>query len=207
VGSDKISGFIVVISVGMLIAFGFSLAYLDFRKRKEYAALYTREKRRERWECDNYIEGEQREMVELYMEKGLTKADAETVVNVLSKDKAVFVEVMMKEELQMIQPDESILPFKNSLLLFASTVIFGMLPLFPYLTLWFGMTEWGFWFNVEHAFLVSVFISLSMMFAAGVSKAFYTVTPWWQSGLQDVSHGFLLFVICVYTSSCLQVLQ
>jgi len=151
----------VTIGFGVLVANGFSLAYTNYLKGKEYEALYNREKRRERWECDNYIEGEQREMVQLYMEKGLSKADAETVIKILSKDKSIFVEVMMKEELQLIQPDELIKPLKNAILLFVSTIIFGMFPLSPFFMQWFGMTELSLGFQFQSVFGLSIFISLS----------------------------------------------
>jgi hypothetical protein len=53
---------------------------------------YTRaEHKREKWELDNYPEGEQAEMVELYVKRGMTQADAESVIGVMSKYKDFFL--------------------------------------------------------------------------------------------------------------------
>jgi hypothetical protein len=116
-------------------------------------------------------------MVELYMEKGLSKADAETVIKILrltlrlivtfSKDKSIFVEVMMKEELQMIPPDSFIRPYHHSLLLFGSTFLFGLFPVAPFLIEWFGGL---YWFNYRNLLALSVLISLTSLFVAGIIK-------------------------------------
>ncbi len=45
-------------------------------------------------------------MIQLYIAKGLSKQDAETVIKILSKDKKFFVDMMMKEELELLPPDE-----------------------------------------------------------------------------------------------------
>jgi hypothetical protein len=42
---------------------------------------------REMWEVENYIEGEKKEMVEIYEAKGVSKEDATTLVDVLSRYK------------------------------------------------------------------------------------------------------------------------
>ena len=60
-------------------------------------------------ECDNYLEGEQKEMVELYVSKGMTQADAETVIKLLSKNEKMFVDIMMVEELGLL-PYNDLLP-------------------------------------------------------------------------------------------------
>jgi len=202
---ENLCAVILVIGLAVLIANGFSLAYNDYLKRTEYSALYYREKRREKWECDNYIEGEQREMVELYIERGLTKPDAETVIKILSKDKSFFVELMMKEELQMIQPDETISALKNSLVLFLATVIIGTLPLFPYFAQWFlKSSEWSIWLLPDWNLVISLSISLCSLFTAGVIKSSFTVTSWWMSGFQLVLHGLILLSVCIFSTSFLQ---
>jgi len=64
-------------------------------------------------ECDNYLEGEQREMVELYISKGLSAEDARTIVGILSKDKEIFVDFMMIEELGILPEEENSSAIKN----------------------------------------------------------------------------------------------
>lgn len=47
-------------------------------------------------------------MVQLYVSRGINVDDAETIVQLLSKNKKLFVEVMMKEELELISQDEDL---------------------------------------------------------------------------------------------------
>jgi hypothetical protein len=66
-------------------------------------------------ECKNYIEGEQREMTEIYRGKGMSEEDASMVVSILSKNKEHFVDVMMVEELGLLPPDPDDNIFKTGL--------------------------------------------------------------------------------------------
>ena len=77
----------------------------------------------EKWEVDNYPEGEKQEMVELYMEKGIPKKDAESMTKILSKHKKAWVDIMMVEELGLMKDNGS--PVKNALVTFGSFSIFG----------------------------------------------------------------------------------
>ena len=103
--------------------------YLSSKAEFEYTRA---EHKREKWELDNYPEGEKREMVELYMKRGMSKEDAETVIEVMSKYKNFFLDVMMVEELGLMPPDDDDSPAKNGLVTFASFVIFGFIPLLSY---------------------------------------------------------------------------
>jgi hypothetical protein len=75
------------------------MVILPFFSMKPLLTLSTRE-------CDNFIEGEQKEMVQLYEAKGLSKEDAETVIKIFSKNTSLFVDIMMKEELELMPPDQ-----------------------------------------------------------------------------------------------------
>jgi len=198
---DKLSSLIMIVTFAVLVASGFSLAFNDYLKKQEYAALYNREKRREKWECDNYIEGEQKEMVELYKEKGLSHVDAEAVIRILSKDKSFFVDVMMKEELQMIQPDESISPLQNALLLFFSHLLFGLTPLIPFSS-YLLVNVWEFtWSSRDNPFIISVLIGLLSLLVGGAAKSSFTVTGWWKSSIQLVAHGCVVIgIVTIITS-------
>ena len=58
-----------------------------------------REYRREQWEMDENPEGEIREMVELYKEKGVKEEDAEAILRCMAKYKDFFLSHMMNVEL------------------------------------------------------------------------------------------------------------
>ena len=73
---------------------------------ERYQKHYSRERSREEWELENYKEGEIREMVELYESKGMSPADAMSIIRKMSKYPNFFVDVMMVEELEMKRPSE-----------------------------------------------------------------------------------------------------
>jgi len=69
-----------------------------------YRRHYAREYKREKWELENYEQGEKEEMVGLFAYKGLNRHDAEAVVGTMSASKDFFVGLMMTEELQLREP-------------------------------------------------------------------------------------------------------
>ena len=62
----------------------------------------------------------------------MSKEDAETVIEVMSKYKNFFLDVMMVEELGLMPPDEATPPAKNGLVTFLAFVFFGFIPLTSY---------------------------------------------------------------------------
>ena len=61
-----------------------------------YSRYYQREHARENWEIKNYIEGEKREMVELWTSRGLDVNTATDVIEKISMHHAFFADIMMK---------------------------------------------------------------------------------------------------------------
>merc|ERR1711998_552745 len=98
-GSDMDIEVVIVLGFANLFADGLSMGMGDFFSSQAENAFAKNERKREMWEMDNFPEGEKKEMVELYESKGISHEDAETVVNILSKDKNTFVDIMMVEEL------------------------------------------------------------------------------------------------------------
>ena len=71
----------------------------EFQRIAARNSDYAHEHARERWELRNYAEGEIKEMREVYVSRGLTEADAASVVDILSRHSEFFVEIMMVQEL------------------------------------------------------------------------------------------------------------
>lgn len=78
----------------------------EFLSSKAENEWILSERRRENWELENYPEGEVREMVDIYEERGMERKDAELVIKTMAKYKDFFVDVMMAEELQLQVPED-----------------------------------------------------------------------------------------------------
>jgi len=117
--------------LGATILFGTGLAqgFMHYIFQREQLALYIKERERESWECENYLQGELDEMVELYSSKGLSVQDAQQVVQLLSKNQKLFVDIMMVEELGIlpVPPQKQII--LQSFLRGVAFFIFGLIPL------------------------------------------------------------------------------
>jgi VIT1/CCC1 family predicted Fe2+/Mn2+ transporter len=139
------------------------------------------ERRREEWEVDNYPEGEKREMVELYTDKGMDPEDAHQVVELLSRNRNVWVDVMMMEELGIIQETES--PLSNAVATFLSFAVFGFIPLATYVLAQFIPSI------AASSFLVACGLTGGTLFVLGSLKVFITGRNWLKSGLEMLIVG------------------
>ena len=166
-----------------LIADGLSMGFGDYLSSQAEFEYTRAEHKREKWELDNYPEGEKREMVELYMKRGMSKEDAETVIEVMSKYKNFFLDVMMVEELGLMPPDDDDSPAKNGLVTFASFVIFGFIPLLSYVLA--GATKASDGANFAAACALTAFT----MLALGAAKAKFTNQSTVKSALLMLLNG------------------
>jgi VIT1/CCC1 family predicted Fe2+/Mn2+ transporter len=125
---------VLIMGFANLFADGFSMGFGEYISSSAEADHIRSERMREEWEVDSYIEGEKREMVELYMSKGLCQEDSQTIVDIISKDKKVFVDIMMVEELGLLAEDTSDPwgPHKQGLVIYLSFLLFGSIPLLAY---------------------------------------------------------------------------
>lgn len=73
------------------------------------------------------------EMIELYEKKGISSEDARLVIHTLAKYKEAFIDIMMVEELNLMPIDEDSNPMMGGMITFASFMIFGSVPMLPYL--------------------------------------------------------------------------
>ena len=79
----------------------------EFLSSKANNEWILSERKREEWELENYREGEIQEMVDIYINKGLTPEDARIVIETMAKYDDFFVDVMMQQELELQVPEEN----------------------------------------------------------------------------------------------------
>lgn len=168
VGGSLSTDVILLMGFANLVADGLSMGFGDYLSSQAEFEYTRAEHKREKWELDNYPEGEKQEMVELYVKRGMTESDAQSVIEVMSKYKNFFLDVMMVEELGLLPPDETDSPAKNGLVTFTAFVVFGFIPLTPYV--FQGATGGGFTAN----FVAACFLTALTMLALGAAKAKFT---------------------------------
>jgi VIT1/CCC1 family predicted Fe2+/Mn2+ transporter len=180
-GAKLAAGIVLILGFANLIADGLSMAIGDYLSTKSEQEYERAERRREQWEVEHYPEGEKRELVELYVEKGLAKQDAETIVEILAKNKSAWVDVMMVEELGILGSHES--PIKNALVTFFSFGLFGFVPILAYVAAFFVPA-----FR-ETTFAVAVVFTALTLFALGAVKVQITGRNWLKSGMEMLLVG------------------
>jgi len=161
-----------IIVLLVLMSSGVFLAITDATTTRSSIAFYNSEKKRETWEYENYIEGEQREMVELYTNKGMDQRDAENVVEVLSKYKDLFVDIMMAEELQLSPIDDLLPPLETGISMLFSHIFFGLIPVLPHLI----SESYTLHLSVNTLLFISAFLTTVTLIALGYVKSLYTST-------------------------------
>ncbi len=179
-GAALSANVVLIMGFANLIGDGLSMAIGDYLSTKSEREYHKAERRRETWEFENYPAGEKTEMVEIYMQKGYAKKEAEDIVARMAQNKEAFVDVMMVEELGIMESDES--PVKNALVTFGSFLLFGFIPVLAFvLALWIGVA-----FN---AFLVASLLTALTLFALGAFKTKVTGKNWFYSGFEMLLVG------------------
>jgi vacuolar iron transporter family protein len=182
VAGASLSGAIVLImGFANLIADGLSMAIGDYLSTKAESEYKHAEREREKWEVENYPEGEKQELIELYMGKGLSNEEATAITEIISRKKEVWIDIMMVEELGIIEENES--PLKNALVTFFSFTIFGFIPLVAYVASKFISSMNG------NTFFAACILTAMTLFTLGALKVRVTGKSWFRSGLEMLIVG------------------
>ena len=137
-GASPTSGLVRLAGVAGLVAGAISMAAGEYISMSAQAELIHRELAVEREELRRNPDFERRELVAVYMGRGVPRATAEEVVEALMRDPDVALEVHSREELG-IDPARTGSPLAAAASSFISFAIGAVIPLLP----WFFATGWG----------------------------------------------------------------
>ncbi|HSK25427.1 MAG TPA: VIT1/CCC1 transporter family protein [Jiangellales bacterium] len=174
-GADR--SVVVLAGLAGLAAGAFSMAAGEYTSVASQAEHARAEIEVERVELVKNPEGEQAELAQMYVERGLTPELAAEVSRQLHRDPELALEVHAREELGVTLDD---LP-SAKLAAVASFVAFAVgaiIPIAPYLL---GAAT----------LLPAVVVSLAGLFAAGAVVTRITSRPWWYGGLRQLVLGAL----------------
>ena len=130
---------VMALSLSKLFAGAFSMGVGDALSTKAEVDYAKGERKRERWELQNFPEGEIAEMVELYVGLGYKKETAFRMVEIMKRDEKLFVDMMMVEELGIALDQETQNPYEAGAVNFSSFMAFGLLPILPFFVFLIGV--------------------------------------------------------------------
>lgn len=175
VGAHLESKTILILGFANILADGFSMAasnYLGTKTELEEKRIIERFEERQ---IVDDPEGEKEEIRQIFMNKGLQGDVLETVVTQITSDRKEWLKIMLAEEYGLGHADPE--PWKAGVSTFASFMIFGLIPLLPYI------------FGMEASFLTSTIATGVAFFLIGFLKGRWTRGSSFRSAIETLAIG------------------
>jgi len=153
--------FMVVLLFGLanLFADGVSMGLGSFLSVRSEQDLYLASRAREEKEIARNPEMEYNETVTILMQKGYEEADANAMATLYKKNPAYWLDFMMNHELEMPDPMGDN-PIYTGLATFASFLVFGIIPLLPFIFLGGASSTTLFIYSIIGTFLALVLLGV-----------------------------------------------
>jgi len=194
-GAGLDSSIILILGFANLIADGFSMSVGSYLSTKSEKQNYEKHKQIEYWEVDHLPEKERQEIREIYEAKGFEGDLLEKVVDTITSDKDRWVDVMMKEELEMAEETKS--PFMMGFVTFMSFLILGLVPLAIYVSDFLSPLE-------VDLFLISCILTGICFAGIGYMKGLLTQTSKLRSVLETLLLGGAAATLSYFVGNLLE---
>jgi VIT1/CCC1 family predicted Fe2+/Mn2+ transporter len=190
VGASLPTSVILVLGFANLLADGLSMGVGNYLGTKSELDFQRRERDREAWEVDNIPEGERQEIREIYARKGFNGGVLDSVVEVITSDRDVWIDTMMVEELNIIEEQKS--PMKAGAATYIAFIGAGLIPLVSYLLASvLNIPE-------NQLFLFAVILTAVTIFAVGSARSMIITKRWYAAGLEMLLVGGLTAIVSYY---------
>jgi predicted membrane protein (TIGR00267 family) len=177
-------GRIVVLSgLVLIVVEALSMAAGSYLSNKSHREMLEKRIEDERREIEEKPEEETEELRIMYRQRGFSPDEIEILVKRITADKKLWLEEMIAKELR-IGTGELEEPKSRALIMGASYVAGGAVPVIPFLLLPVGTALW-----------VAVVAAVTALFSIGFAKAGVTGRGRWQSGGEMVAVASLAAVI------------
>lgn len=131
VGASLSTKIILILGVANLLADGFSMAAANYSGSKSENEEFQRLRAVEEKHISVAPEGEREEIRQIFRTKGFDGEDLEEMVRLVTSNRSTWIETMLLAEYGI--SDGGRAPLKAALYTFAAFVLFGALPLLPFL--------------------------------------------------------------------------
>lgn len=177
VGANLSSTVILILGAANLFADGFSMAAANYTGSKSEIEDYARLRAVEEKHIAVTPDGEREEIRQIFRAKGYQGADLESLVDLVSSNKSIWIETMMQAEYGLSDTARS--PLKAALYTFAAFILFGSIPLLPFV------------FPVSASAETATALTVLAFFAIGSLRARWSQRHWISCGLETTAIGTL----------------
>lgn len=183
---------ILILGFANLLADGFSMGASNFLGERAERDFAKSQREKENWEIDNLRELEIEEVRDIYAQKGFKGKDLERAVKIITSNREVWIDTMMKDELGILE-DPTDDPKKHALATFAAFCIAGFFPLVPFLIP-----------GIPQPFIISAIIGAITLFAVGALRTLITSVSWWFGGLEMLLVGSVAASVAYFVGAFLE---
>lgn len=171
----------IIMAAGLAATFAesISMGAVAYTSKLAESDYYYSELAREKREIKEVPELETQEIRDIYRAKGFEGELLEKVVEVITSNEKVWLETMMRDELEL-SPVEKNHPISAAFIVGFSALFGSLVPLLPFVFLTVQVGTW-----------VSLVVSAITLFIVGALKAKLTIGNWGKSGLEMAIIGIV----------------
>jgi len=158
---------IVLFGLANLFADGVSMGLGNFLSKRASDGFYLIQKEIETKEIDENSKSETEETIFLLKNEGFKEKDAKEMVKIIAKNRPFWIKFMMEHELDMHDETGDNNALKG-LMTFLSFIVFGMLPIFPFIFL-------SSLLPVDNLFITSIIFSGLALILLGYLRSMITM--------------------------------
>lgn len=172
---------IIILGIANLAADGFSMAASNVLATRAERQQRERTIREEQRHITEIPEGEREEIRQIYAAKGFTGEDLDHAVDIITADRARWLDTMLREEHGLASVDVD--PVRAGLATFVAFVVVGAIPLLAFIA---DLIRPG---TVAAPFVWSSVLTALAFFGVGALKSRFVDQPWWRSGAETLALG------------------
>lgn len=180
VGADLPHYVVIILGLANLVADGTSMGTGSYLAIKSEMDHFEKLRKEEIDEIEEMPDIEKAEVREAYEQKGFTGKDLDTVVEIITSDKDVWADVMMAEEHGLIR-DSGAHPIIHGVMTFSSFLVFGSIPLLPYLLR----------LNADSRFAIAIWSTFAALSILGLTRSIVTKERIFRGPIEIVTVGAL----------------
>lgn len=172
---------IIVLGMANILADGFSMAVSNYLGTKAEGEQRERTRQIELRHIELVPDGEREEIRQIFAAKGFAGEDLERIVAKITSDKDLWVDTMIQEQYGL--PKTRISPMRAGLFTFLAFLVFGLVPLLPYMIAWLAGA------GADGHFATSATMTGLAFFGVGAIKGRFVEKPWYITGLETFFVG------------------